>query len=128
LFRGKRVAVKEWVYGYLVIDDEGTHFIYARLPTKKNGWDSQLVYEVIPETVGQFTGLRDSKKKKVFCEDTLLLIDGNGEKSIQSIDQDHLGYCVEIELEDRCDVPLGFVKQYEYTFEVIGNLHDDPNL
>ena len=52
IFRGKRTQDYEWVYGYLCSAnsiDDGT---------------IGIPWKVIPETVGQFTGLRDSKRTK----------------------------------------------------------------
>ena len=49
LFRGKRVDNGEWVYGTLI---------------QRNIWGD--VWEVIPETVGQYTGLDDKNGVKVF--------------------------------------------------------------
>lgn len=65
LFRGKRVDNGEWVYGF-----------YANIPEhhidKLSGKDfivsinNGLLMEVIPETVGQFTGLTDKNGTKIF--------------------------------------------------------------
>jgi hypothetical protein len=62
LFRGKRVDNGEWVDGY-----------YYKL-----GWQSFIrwdihIYEVFPESVGQFTGLLDNNEKKIFQGDVVYL-------------------------------------------------------
>lgn len=61
LFRGQHVDSKVWCYGYLVKQFGATE-IYLSGNTK-HYWDK---HHVIPETVGQFTGLTDSHGKKVF--------------------------------------------------------------
>ena len=58
LFRGKRVDNGEWAEGYFWKDiwGDNTEYIYY------DGED----YEVIPETVGQYTGKDDKNGKKIF--------------------------------------------------------------
>ena len=62
LFRGMRVDNGEWVYGFyspvnLPIFGNQGHFI------NENGFSA---VEVIPETVGEYTGLTDKNGKKIF--------------------------------------------------------------
>ena len=57
LFRGKRTDTGEWVEGYYVkgITKHGIVANFASSPR-----------HVIPETVGQFTGLTDKNGKRIF--------------------------------------------------------------
>lgn len=56
-FRGKRTNNGEWVYGYLV-----KQFRVFKIYDDSKEDFGEWIHEVIPETVGQFTGLYDSTK------------------------------------------------------------------
>ena len=73
LFRGKRVDNGEWVYGYYVKPthhwhEHGIHDDWIIRTAYQNGGYFNVVerYAVVPETVGQFTGLTDKNGKKIF--------------------------------------------------------------
>lgn len=58
LFRGKRIDNGEWVEGCLLYDSEQNEGYISECFEDKAAY----IREVIPETVGQYTGLRDSTK------------------------------------------------------------------
>ena len=71
LFRGKAGA--KWVYGDL------WHLNDGRATVRKDG--ELFPYEVIPETVGQYTGLNDKNGKSIF-ENGYMIIDNKTYKVI----------------------------------------------
>ena len=60
LFRGKRIVNGEWVQGYVYQIWENVYILWGMT----NGIPNMI--EVIPETVGQYTGLTDKHGVKIF--------------------------------------------------------------
>lgn len=54
--------VGEWVYGYYFKSEEGSYII------PKNSQSPRDIIRVIPESVGQYTGLKDNKRTKEYPE------------------------------------------------------------
>ena len=110
LFRGKSLDSGEWVEGNYSI------MLSGRVAIQPIG--RIVTYEVLPETVGQFTGLTDKNGNKIFEGDILKA--GNG----------HIGYADFSEggfvLVCRCHSNL--TDLYGAIQEVIGNVHDNPEL
>jgi uncharacterized phage protein (TIGR01671 family) len=105
-FRGERVDNGELVYGYYFttpLTDESTG------SKPEDGWyflsgkprhcisKNNCVYEVIPESVGQFTGKRDKNGKEIYekrkVKATWITLDGSVE-SITGVVEYSEGWCV----------------------------------
>ena len=122
LFRGKRADNDQWVNGFYAHELQGGHFISADEGAWYDG--PMLSYvEVIPETVGQYTGLDDKNGVKIFEGDILrgsmvnLIVAYEGAGFVAYwMDHDY-GYGTE---KMWCNLVEGG--------EVIGNIHDNPEL
>ena len=126
LFRGK-TDNGEWVYGHYVYQ-YGAHMIYLPDGTDREyGFD---YHHIIPETVGQFTGLTDKNGKKIFEGDIISTDIKRPYLVVEFRDGCFMFNCNDGG-EDYYDIMLPICKEahteYEYG-EVIGNIHDNPEL
>lgn len=121
-FRAKRIDNGKWLYGDLMHDNIGGSYIYPI--------ETENLYKenaVIPDTVSQFTGLKDKKGKEIYEGDIIIeQIKRSGQ------DGERLVICFEdFEWEGKnsngSTTSLSLLTTY-HIFEVIGNIHDNPEL
>lgn len=134
LFRGKTI-LGDWVYGLLGCNYFRPNEKYYHI---HNCETDDIQYEVIPETIGQFTGLTDKNGKKIFEGDIIssITLDTNTERLAvigfgKFIDEnngdEYLGFYIEF---DGCKTTITQLEMEEVRdrFEVIGNIYDNKEL
>lgn len=132
LFRGKRIDNGEWVEGNLFIPDR------ADAPTEICIGTNivRITFDVIPETVGQYTGLTDKNGTKIFEGDIVVGRHWTSRLS-KNPEEFHLwrvDWSEKSGLITFVDSPTTKCKLSIHDFldlseiEVIGNIHDNPEL
>ena len=124
-YRGKRKDNMEWVYGYYLVID-GYHLIiqpdakisfngiygelgsFGEISTSGNKWPC----EVIPETVGEFTGKKDINSEEIYAGDEV-------EKYIR--DNKRTKIIEVIWLDRQCGFNISEGRNHWY--EIVGNIH-----
>lgn len=111
IFRGKRIDNGEWIVGsYIHLNVNADFICHGRsfnslIPIK---------IEVIPETVGQYTGLTDKNGTKIF-EGDIVKVEGKLYEIKYMLGQFFVGI----------NMPIAYKR---FDCEVIGNIHDNPEL
>ena len=111
LFRGKRVDNGEWVYGTLI---------------QRNIWGD--AWEVIPETVGQYTGLNDKNGVKIFEGDVVECISTWDKANMVVIFEDGEYRLVLCDKYKNYTPGSGYYSIGCFDKNIIGNIHDNPEL
>lgn len=129
-FRGQRSDANEWVYGDLIHgvgSKEGLMYILPRTNIYPKGCNDLDGWNVIPETVGQFTGLTDKNEKEIYEGDIVRLTSimpfcAFGNEFVGQVTFSEFAYFVD-------NVKEAYTLFSETDeLEIIGNIHDNPSL
>ena len=117
LFRGKRKDNDEWVYGSLITERNmfDGNLMTMHIQDIEEPYDDNLIDD---ETVGQFTGLTDKNGVKVFEGDIVRIFDGEYFSGVIKYSNEQGSFTVD-------DTSLHY---WISDIEVIGNIHDNPEL
>ena len=120
-FRGKTTNKNEWVYGFYNQDiqwdsDDGNSIDFYYIYQLSGDGEYYKKFEVIPETVGQFTGLTDKNGIEIYAGDIV-------------INELH-NEVIEVEFDVECQTCslADIIYMDNSPIEVIGNIHDKDGL
>lgn len=120
LFQGKTRDEKEWIEGFYAVFSN-TPFIGA-----PNHYGTMLWHPVIPETVRRFTGLTDKNGKRIFEGDVIQKDYDDGVRALfwLSWSDAYSSFM----LKNNCGYENFPAMGFNLETEVIGNIHDNPEL
>jgi uncharacterized phage protein (TIGR01671 family) len=133
LFRGKRIDNGEWVEGFYMSLGGKYHYILVGKLDITCGYPDLIKFHVDPETVGQYTELKDENGNKIFegdivaqswydfdepaddCFGEVLYFEGDCSFSVLDLNKNEV-------------MSMGQGCYYHWEAEVIGNIYDNPEL
>ncbi|MCK9477980.1 MAG: YopX family protein [Firmicutes bacterium] len=137
-FRGKRVDTKEWVYGVpfgkYMIHRMTTAYYDDEVPM--SGYPEFDYIEVIPETIGQYTGLKDKNGVEIYKGDIVAGVAYSFDRKgvivwineLAGFGVKYLGRDTPTAWEESSILKNIKNNNYHFAAEIIGNIHDDPEL
>ena len=122
LFRGKTDKGK-WVQGVPFFEEDRCYIIEDLFICDEYDCTGAVNTMVIPETVGQYTGLTDKYGKKIFEGDIIQSLETKETAVVQWFPE-HSAFMVCCKSSNE----VGFLYECTKIIEVIGNIHDNPEL
>lgn len=124
LFRGKRVDNGEWIEGWFLPGNERQSLhpcIFVYLAETQNF----ECFDIDIDTLGEYTGVKDKNDKndkKIFEHDIVrIAVGGIYANHVVSYDKENARFVVG-------DIDFTMVRIFSPKIEVIGNIHDNPEL
>ena len=135
LFRGKSIGIGVWLYGHLfnygLTAPSNVPCICVCVP--KSWKEAYNLYTVHPDTIDQYTGLKDKAGKKIFEGDILEYI-GKRKDNMNKVYRRkvvfHEGMFALLSKELQAYSALNYhcMEDGRSAWRVIGNIHDNPEL
>lgn len=125
IFRGKRLDNGKWEYGDLVHDDIDGMYVFPN-----DAENLYIEYRVDPDTIGQYTGLTDKNGKRIFEGDILKVYYYGKSKIFGVVKFDESRFFIDddfMRVDIKAKAPMTEMFS-RYDFEVVGNIHDNPEL
>lgn len=126
-FRARRTDKDEFAFGDLLTGmgyKKGKFYILPHLSYYPSDCHSVDGYEVIPETIGQFTGLYDKNGKEIYEGDILAFDDYSNDVIEVRFVRGVFAFLWNGSLDDECTTTA---PTREWA-NVIGNIYDNPKL
>ena len=121
-FRGWNPNNKCWLYGFY-LQNRRAHFVCPDEFAHGKSWDD---YEILPETLGQFTGLTDKNGREIY-EGDIVSTTAHGCRYVERVvwHENSLGGGYSFSFVGHGCGPACHKKDI---MEVVGNIHDNQEL
>ena len=122
LFRGWNKKNKRWLYGYY-FTYRGNHFISP--DDKVNPLDTYEDYVIDADTVGQYTGMKDTNGVKIFEGD---IIESNGSRHLMQYNERKAMFVTALvgALYITCGINQEWINEWKKV--IVGNVYENKEL